>query len=281
MRLRCDNSRMLAIPDLVARLQRLGIASGDAIMVHASLRAIGSVEGRAAGLVRALDAAVGGNGTVLMTIGARDECAWVNDRPEAERAGLLAGTEPFDYRSTPADRDVGVLAEVFRQMPGTLASEHPEGRFAARGRLAERFLVNVPWDDYYGPGSPLERFADAGGRVLRLGADPNTVTLLHYAEYLAEVPHKRRVRRLRLVTGAAGPEIRVVECLDDSHGIVDYPEDYFATILSIYLRERARSVGLVGNARSELIDAADLITFAAGWMTEHLVTQPPAADRSS
>jgi aminoglycoside N3'-acetyltransferase len=96
------------------------------------------------------------------------------------------------------------------------------------------------------------------------------VTLLHYAEYLAEVPHKRRVRRHRLVTGATGPEIRVIECLDDAHGIVDYPEDYFATILNAYLRERGGAVGLVGSARSELLDAADLVAFAARWMTDHL-----------
>jgi aminoglycoside N3'-acetyltransferase len=265
---------MVGLLDLVASLRGLGIVSGDAIMVHASLRAIGPVEDGAEGLVRALDAAVGADGTVLMTLGARDDCAWVNDRPEAERAGLLAGIEPFDYRMTPADPDVGVLAEVFRQTPGTLASNHPEGRFAVRGRLAERFIVNVPWDDYYGPGSPLERFADARGRLLRLGADPNTVTLLHYAEYLAEVPHKRRVRRHRLVAGVDGPEIRVIECLDDAHGIVDYPgEDYFATILNGYLSERASAVGLVGNAWSELLDAADLVAFAEEWMTDHLGTR--------
>jgi aminoglycoside N3'-acetyltransferase len=267
---------MVGCRDLVASLHGLGIVSGDAIMVHASLRAVGPIQEGAAGLVRALDAAVGNDGTVLMTVGARDECAWVNDRPEPERAGLLAGTEPFDYRSTPADPDVGVLAEAFRQTPGTLASDHPEGRFAARGRLAQSFLLSVPWDDYYGPGSPLERFADARGKVLRLGADPNTVTLLHYAEYLAEVPHKRRVRRHRLVTGAAGPEIRVIECLDDAHGIVDYPEDdYFATILKSYLCERGGAVGLVGNARSELLDAADLVAFAAAWMTDHLAERSP------
>ncbi len=266
---------MLELRDLVASLHDLGIVSGDAIMVHASLRALGPIEDRAAGLVRALDAAVGETGTVLMTLGARDECAWVNERPEAERAGLLAGTEPFDSMSTPADPDVGVLAEVFRRTPGTLASDHPEGRFGARGRLAERFLVRVPWDDYYGPGSPLERFTHARGKVLRLGADPSTVTLLHYAEYLAELPHKRRVRRHRLVAGLNGPAIRAVECLDDADGIVDYPEeDYFATILNTYLRQRETAVRFVGNARSELLDATDLVAVATEWMTDHLATPP-------
>ena len=73
---------------------------------------------------------------------------------------------------------------------------------------------------------------NANGRVLRLGADTNTVTLIHYAEYLADVPSKRRVRRHRRLAAPRGPEIRVVECLDDSNGIVDWPgEDYFSVIL--------------------------------------------------
>ena len=174
---------------------------------------------------------------------------------------------------TPADPDIGVFAEVFRTRPRTKVSDHPEGRFAASGALADRLLDDVPWDDYYGPGSPLERFVQAGGRVLRLGADLDTVTLLHYAEYLAPVPSKRRVRRHRLVKGREGPEVRVVECLDDSDGIVDYPgEDYFAVILREYLATGRASTGFVGRATSELIEAADVVEFAVSWMAEHLAT---------
>ena len=132
----------------------------------------------------------------------------------------------------------------------------------------------MPWDDYYGPGSPLERFVQAGGRVLRLGADLDTVTLLHYAEYLAPLPSKRRVRRHRLVLGRDGPEVRVVQCLDDSDGIVDLPgEDYFAVILREYLATGRASTGIVGRATSELIEAADIVEFAVSWMADHLVTR--------
>jgi aminoglycoside N3'-acetyltransferase len=255
--------------DLATDLKRLGVARGDVVMVHASLRAIGAVDGGAAGVVRALDAAVGDDGTLLMVLGAKDAWSWVNERAEAERAALLADAEPFDPLVAPAETDLGVLAEVFRQQPGTRVSNHPEGRFAARGLLAEAFVTDVPWHDYYGPGSPLERLTDAGGKVLRLGADPDTVTLVHYAEYLAEVPHKRRVRRHRRVLGPDGPEIRVVDCLDDSNGIVEWPgEDYFSTILREFLATPGAASGRVGQAASELIDARALVDFAARWMTE-------------
>src|SRR3989442_210609 len=67
---------VLTAQQLITDLQRLGVAAGAAVMVHASLRAVGPVEGDAAGIVGALDAAVGPNGTLLMNPGARDEWAW-------------------------------------------------------------------------------------------------------------------------------------------------------------------------------------------------------------
>jgi aminoglycoside N3'-acetyltransferase len=261
----------LSIHQLGDDLRRLGVARGDVVMVHASMRAIGEVEGRAQGVVSALDQAVGPDGTVLMNLGARDDLAWINDRPEEERAALLAGSEPFDYQNTPSDPDNGVLAEVFRQTPGTSVSDHPDGRFGGRGRLARQLLADPPWDDYYGPGSLLERFINVGGKVLRLGADLATVTLLHYAEYLVPIEPKRRVRRHHLVLGNNAPQIRIVESLDDSAGIVDYPgEDYFAVLLGAYLDTGRARTGTVGHARSELIAGADLVEFAVGWMSAHL-----------
>ena len=252
-------------------LQRLGVAHGDTVMVHASLRRLGPIDGGASALVTALDTAVGPGGTLVMTLGARDDWSWVNDHSEDARLALLAEAEPFDALCTPAQEDVGALAEVFRTTPGTLVSNHPEGRFGARGRLADDLTRDVPWHDYYGPGSPLERVIDAGGRVLRLGADENTVTLLHYAEYLAHVPDKRRVRRHRRVLTPEGPVVRAVECLDDSLGIVDWHgEDYFALILRDFLASHDTPRGLVGGAPSELIDGRELVMFGARWMSTHL-----------
>ncbi len=69
-------------------------------------------------------------------------------------------------------------------------TDNPSGRFGARGERAEALLANAPWNDYYGPNSPLEHLCKLGGKILRIGADPDTTTVLHYAEYLAEVPRK-------------------------------------------------------------------------------------------
>jgi aminoglycoside 3-N-acetyltransferase len=256
---------------LVDDLRRLGVQPDDMLMVHASMRRIGPVEGGASALVTAIDAAVAPSGTWLMTLGALDDWSWVNERPEAERAQLLAGSPVFDALTTPADPDVGVLAEVFRTTPGTVVSDHPEGRFGARGGAAEALVADVPWDDYYGAGSPLERFVHAGGKVLRLGADDDTVTLIHYAEHLAPIEHKRRVRRHRMVHGPSGPVLRIVETLDDSDGIAEYAgvggTDEFAVILRRFRTTGAVTTGRVGQA--ELFDARALVDHAVAWITEH------------
>lgn len=120
------------------------------------------------------------------------------------------------------------------------------------------------------PGSPLARLVAAGGKVLRLGADPDTVTLTHYAEALVDLPDKIRVRRARRVVGRE--EVVWVDTFDDSNGIApwDGEGDYFPPLLADYLATGRVRQGRVGGARSELLEAADYVDFAVDWLARHL-----------
>lgn len=267
---------------LLRDLDRLGIRPGDMLMVHASLRKLGLArtffgEGGADLILDALDAAVGPGGTLMMTLGTLYPMDWVNERPFDERAALLAGSPAFDYLAAPAQPDVGWLGETFRLRPGTIVCDNPSGRFGARGAGAVALMADAPWHDYYGPASPLQKLCDMGGKILRLGADPDTVTALHYAEYLADLPAKKRTRWDYILAGPDGPRHVWIDCLDDSGGIVTWTgEDYFALILKTYLALGHHREGMVGPARSELIDAADLVAFGARWMEENLGPIPPS-----
>ncbi len=109
----------------------------------------------------------------------------------------------------------------------------------------------------------MARFTDIG-TVLRLGADADTVTLTHWAEYLAKVPGKRRVRR-RYVRCDSGEQW--IESLDDSEGIVDWDEgDYFSQIWWDFLRSGQVRTGRVGHCTAELFPAASFVTFAVEWL---------------
>ncbi len=70
----------MIVDGLVADLRRLGVCRGDVMMLHVSLRAVGPVEGGAAGLLAALDRTVGETGSLLMVLGAGDNWSWVNGR---------------------------------------------------------------------------------------------------------------------------------------------------------------------------------------------------------
>ncbi len=232
---------------LVESLQALGVRHGDTVMVHASMRRVGV---RAEVLLDAIEAAVGLEGRIMMLV-----CA-----PEG----------PFDPNHSPAWAELGVLSEVFRTRPGVVLNEHPIARMGAWGKQARALVLEPPHDDYYGPGSPLERLVQVGGKVLRLAAEPDTVTLFHYAEYVAAVPDKRRRNWSVDVVGSDGVERIHGNCLDDNHGIKDWSSDrdYFTQILIDYIATGRPQTGHVGKATCELLDAGDATRFAVGWLEE-------------
>jgi aminoglycoside N3'-acetyltransferase len=240
---------MVTRDTLLHQLQDLGVQSESSLMVHAGLRKIGPIDGGGDALLDALPSAIGPAGTLLMPLGSEED-------------------EPFDARHSPAERDIGVLAELLRRRTGTEINDHPAGRFAAHGAKALELLEPAPLHDYLGPDSVLARFTAANGWVLRLGADPDTVTLTHLAEYLADLPSKRRIRRH--YTWADGREAWI-ESLDDTDGIVEWTEgDYFGRILTDFVAAGHARCGRVGNATAELFAADPFVRFAVDWMEKHL-----------
>lgn len=265
------NSDVIKPDDLTEQFQTLGVREGEALMVHASLRKIGAVEDGATGVLGALQSALGPDGTILMLLGAKNDAEWVNEHPEHDRRRLLQGTTPFDPSSTPAHPGVGYLAEAFRSLPGVFVTDNPEGRFGAVGGRARELLSGATWNDYYGPGSPLEKLCQLKGRILRIGADPDTVTLLHLAEYQANLKNKRRWTHHFLVKGKRGPEVRAVTCLDNDNGVVESAEqDYFPAVLAAYIASGKGHRGKVGGADCDLLDAEDLLRFSVSWMEQNL-----------
>jgi aminoglycoside N3'-acetyltransferase len=106
--------------------------------------------------------------------------------------------------------------------------------------------------------------------------------VLHYAEYLANIPDKRRTRWDYVLHGADGPQHVFIDCLDDADGIAPWDgEDYFALILEAYLALGRHHAGTVGNAQSELIDGNDLVSFGVTWMEAHLRPEPPSKNLPS
>lgn len=164
-------------------LRALGVEPSDILFVHSSFKSLGPVAGGAESVIGALEDAVGSDGLVLMP-----------------SFNLVPGDK--DQRAANWDRatspsTVGWLGEYFRQMPGTLRSDHYSHSVAARGGRAADFVAGhlsnagfpsgwdrAPWGKTYGFYSPMYRAYAADGKVLMLGVDYESSTYIHLLEVL-------------------------------------------------------------------------------------------------
>lgn len=255
----------------------LGLAPGDAVMVHASLRAVGPVLGGPTELIDAILDAVGEPGTVLVYLGGPSP---FDDRGRGcyspdDEAFIAEHCPVFDAYHTPASRDFGMFAEFFRTRPGVRCSDQIGARMAAIGAAAEALTRDHPLDYGLGRDSPLARLCDRGGKLLLLGSDLDNVTLLHYAEALAPIADKRVVHvKVPRVRDGARVWQDIVE-YDSAHGIRDWPDRFFATIVEAYLATGRGRTGRVGGATSHLLPARDLVDFAVARMVEAAAAIPP------
>src|SRR5215208_6023026 len=130
--------REVGTEEVTRQLHALGVERGGILLVHTSFRAVRPCEGGPAGLVAALRAALGPDGTLAMP-------SWTG-----------SDEEPFDRATTPASPDLGVVADTFWRLPGVVRSEHPFA-FAAAGpgavELTEGPLPLPP----HAPESPVGR----------------------------------------------------------------------------------------------------------------------------
>jgi aminoglycoside 3-N-acetyltransferase len=242
----------------------IGVRVGDLLMVHASVRAVGAVVGGPDQIHLALKDAVGEAGSLLMYAACPDHYDEVGrgDLPAAVEAALLQHLPAFDARTARAARDNGTLVEFLRTWPDATANDHLV-RFVCRGPHATTLFASQPWDYAYGPGSPLARFAELGGRILLLGSDHDQVTFLHHAEHMVDVPDKRVVRFQVPVLQEGRRVWRWMEEFDTAEPChASWPSDLFRRLVDAFLATTGNSGARIGSAESHLIDARPLLAFA-------------------
>lgn len=251
---------------LVRDLAELGLTRGDAVMVHASLRAVGPVLGGVNMVVQALLDTVAEDGLLAAYLdwetGVEDE-EWESAAPE--------DIPVFDTRTAKAARDHGILHETIRTWPGAVRSDHPDAGVVAIGKRAQWLTSPHPFRHGYGEGTPFSRFVEAGGKVLMLGAPLDTITLLHHAEHRAQIPDKRVVRYRRLMQ--PGPRWVDFEEFDTGDPVNErLPLNVFEQIAEDFLKGGKGRRGRVGDAESSLFDGPELVAFGVGWIERFLET---------
>ena len=258
-------------PDLEHQLADLGVRPGDLVMVHASMRAVGPVDGGAAEMVRTLCQLLGPTGTLAAYVSWADSSydATLNGRMLRESA--RQAWPVFDPKTMRPYPGFGILNQAIVDHPGAELSGNPDGCMAAIGDRAHWLVQNHPLDFGYGRGSPLEKIVDLGGKILLLGAPLDAVTILHYAEAIADIPGKRQVRYEVPLLDEHGRKSwrKITEW--DTNGILDcYAADGQADaveqITRDYVAEKEISPGRIGGAKCYLLDAREIVEFAVCWL---------------
>lgn len=221
----------VSVEELVGQLRALGVAEGDVLEVHTAFSRVRPVQGGPLGLIEALRRAVGEEGTLVMPT-------------------MSDGSAPYDPRTTPT-YEMGIVAEMFRQLDGVLRSPHPGASFAALGPHAALVCAPHPLEPPHGHDSPVGRVYDLDGKVLLLGVGHGEDTMVHLAEDLARVPY--RVEHPCVVQDERGEFVEVML------GETDHCCENFNEVEAWLRASGVQREGRVGHARAKLVRARALI----------------------
>ena len=145
---------------------------------------------------------------------------------------------------------------------------------AAIGEKASWLTESHPPDFAFGPGTPYDRIKRAGGKVLLVGAPLETITMLHHAETIADIPDKRLVTYEFPVLLDGQRVWRTFHDIESGgqgafpyESVVPAGTDPFEVIARDALAAGVGRHGQIGQAEAYLFPAQELVDFAVGWLT--------------
>jgi len=233
---------MISKEQLIDDLKELGIHAGDHVLVHASLSQIGQVDGGAPSVIEALLTVLTEQGTLLMP-----------SFQNGSQFELLSAGVCFDLRNSPSE--LGLISETFRKMSTVKRSLNPTHCVAAMGAKADEILSDHQLCKVStGYGSPYEKNALCGGKILLLGVDHTANTTLHFVENTNGAP----TLGTRLFTAEVIDDLghkHAVEMLSHRPGL----KRCYTTVEPLLLAAGLQTNGKIGDADCRLINASGII----------------------
>lgn len=242
----------------------LGVKAGDIIMLHASYRAVRPVSGGPDAVLDGLiDAVMPGGGLVMFA-------SWDQSPYDAFTKGDLSEVEkeawPAFDPQTACVRPThgGAVGACLARRKDACRSRNPDRSLLAFG-AAVPLIADHQFDHGFGPGSPLQSLHECGGKSLNLGAPLYTATILHYAEYLADVPGKRFVHyEVPILESGRKAWHPVTQMNRDAfvESADGLDPDYLEQAILAYMTTGRHTEAKVGAAKAYLFEMSDLVSFA-------------------
>lgn len=251
--------------DFIKEFEKIGLKRADTVMVHTSLKSMGYVCGGAQTVIEALIETVGEEGTIMMptqswkNLDPLDGVHWECEKKDWQ---MIRDNWPaYDKNLTPTNT-MGAVAEMFRQWPGSLRSDHPARSVCAWGKNAKYLTRNHDLSDIFGDKSPIGRLYDLDAKVLLLGVGYDKNTSLHLADVRARYPGKHDCVEYSAVMENGKRVWKKYTTL-----FVD-GED-FEAIGTDFEKEGDVAKGQIGNAVIRLMKQRELVDYAVSWMEKN------------
>ncbi|MCL2015112.1 MAG: AAC(3) family N-acetyltransferase [Defluviitaleaceae bacterium] len=224
--------------NFVNQLKSLGVNYGDVILVHSSMKALGTKR-TPLEVINDLITAVGDSGTLLM--------------PALSYKYVTAENPHFSVAKT--EPCVGLIPKTFFYMDGTIRSVHPTHSVCAYGRLAAEITAKHFADETpVGANSPFMKLLEHSGKMLFIGDVVKSCTFMHGLEEIAAAPYTLQQEKTRyFIENADGTTIARDMYAHDFSG---WQQEYQR--IKDILRYPEISCGKVGKADCFLLDAAAL-----------------------
>lgn len=260
-----ETRSILTKENLIQQFRACGVAEGQTIFVHTSLKKLGFVVGGAETLIRTLLEIVGEEGTLMMpsqTWKNLDPSTGVHwEEPEEWWDIIRANWPAYDKEITPVI-GMGVVAEMFRKWPGAKRTDHPARSIAAVGKYAEYITKEHDLSNIFGERSPVAKLYELDGYILLIGVGYDKNTSLHLAEVRANFPTKRFADESSaiMVNGKREWVTYNTQAVDD--------ED-FVKLGDEYEKEANISVHKVGDANVRFMKQRPLVDWTVQWMEKN------------
>lgn len=257
--------KMVLKQDILEALEKVGVGKGQVLMVHTSLSSLGYVCGGAQVVIEALLETVGREGTIMMPAQSwknLDPATGVHwEVPESCWPLIRENWPAYDKNITPTNT-MGAVAEMFRQWPGTVRSDHPARSVAAWGKEAAWLTADHDLSNIFGDGSPVGKLYELDGLVLLMGVGYDKNTSLHLADVRASYPGKHNCLEHSAVMENGRRVWKGYETL-----FVD-GED-FSAIGTAFEKACTIPKAALGNGTLRLMKQRELVDFAVRWIEKN------------
>jgi aminoglycoside 3-N-acetyltransferase len=238
--------------EITSKLIEMGLLPGDTVLIHASIKSIGYVEGGPKAVVKALMDAIGPAGTLVA--------------PAFTFAHEIQENPLFDPEKESSE--MGSITEAVRTQPGALRSLAYRHSVSAVGPNAAQICGTPVEKSPFSMEGSFGQMLKLNTKVLMMGVSYTHCTTAHFTEYLNNVPYRHSTIKQMRILQKDGSILQVIaedyQPKPTADGSYYHSPDDFNKAGAMLEELGKVSVKSVGNAIFRLFDMRDFVDLVSG-----------------